>query len=408
MSQIHYPTAQRKMRGDGCCAETSPTTLVTLIQFVGQKSANERGAWMKAVNTKFVEGRSKARGLATSRRPFCDLLKLYPLEKWKKQGVGPPIRYITANDINSRVLCIEGTVTGSNSIILPGFPEKTLGFRYSFIYFLLRPITDKGFIIQLDVKTFDNLDLRITLSNVFNDTKVTNLSLHLPLIVPCSNSCKNNHNMQNSSGWTFVKLNIPEVISIHNKRKFVCLSRIQICSSLLLRSIFLSDLNYSPLVSRENPCSGRYRKLGQYPIPREVYSSHSKENDILRTVYNISFPTDPSSSDSVSTNPKSSVCNQPCMDEESVNNGPVFQIPLSLPLHGVNAGWDLSNDCQYDMRMKPCSGSDASKSNNGMLRQNVVPAMAQLGVSDHAGGLRPMSRFLRSATDSGTILILYR
>ncbi|KAF6778147.1 hypothetical protein AHF37_02593 [Paragonimus kellicotti] len=319
---------------------------------------------MKTVNTKFVRGRSRARNFATSCKPFCDLLKLYPLDKWKKQGVGPPIRYITANDINSRVLCIEGTVTGSNSIILPFCPEKILGLGYSFIYFLLRPIVDKGFILQLDVKTFDNLDLRITLSNVFNDIKVTNLSLHLPL-VPCSNSYKNNHNVQNLSGWTFVKLNIPEVLSVYNKRKFVCLSRIQICSSVLLRSIFVSDLNYSPLVSRENTCSGRYKKLGQYPIPREIYSSNSKDNDILRTVHNISFPMDPSCSDSVPTKLKSSVCNQLCMDEkESVNSKPVFQVPLGLPLHGVNTGGDLSSDCQYGLRMKVCSGSDASKSND--------------------------------------------
>ncbi|KAF5400594.1 hypothetical protein PHET_06074 [Paragonimus heterotremus] len=53
------------------------------------------------------------------------------------------------------------------------------------------------------------------------------------------------------------------------------------------------------------------------------------------------------------------------MDEkESVNNRPVFQIPLSLSLHRANTGGDLSNDCQYSMRMKLCSGSDASKSDD--------------------------------------------
>ncbi|KAA3678944.1 uncharacterized protein DEA37_0008624, partial [Paragonimus westermani] len=150
--------------------------------------------------------------------------------------------------------------------------------------------------LHLDVKTFDNLDLRITLSNVFNVTKVTNLSL--PLVVPSSDSYNTSHDVQNPSGWAFIKLNIPELISVHNKRKFVCLSPIQICSSLLLWSVFVSDLNYSPLVSRENTCSGRYKKPGQYPIPEEVYSSHSKDNDILKTVYNISFPMDPSSPDS--------------------------------------------------------------------------------------------------------------
>ncbi|KAF8569337.1 hypothetical protein P879_04406 [Paragonimus westermani] len=328
---------------------------------------------MKTVNTKFLGGSISARNVPTPCKPFCDLLKLYPLGKWKKLGVGPPIRYIISDDIGSRVLCIEGTVTGSNSIILPCHPEECLGLGYSFIYFLLRPVAGKTFILHLDVKTFDSLDLRITLSNVFKVTKVTNLSLHLPLVVSSSDSYENSHDVQNPSGWTFIKINIPELISVHNKRKFVCLSRIQICSSLLLRSVFVSDLNYSPLVSRENTCFRRHKKPGQYPIPEEVYSNHSKDNDILRTVYNISFPMDPSSLDSVPANAKFSVCNQSCMDEKNpANNRPVFQVPLDLPLRAVNAGGDLLNDFQSDIRVKHCIGSGPPKSSDRVSQLLLV------------------------------------
>ncbi|CAL8108943.1 unnamed protein product [Calicophoron daubneyi] len=145
--------------------------------------------------------------------------------------------------------------------------------------------------IHIDSKTIDGLDFRISVSNIFSQVKTTNLSLHLPYVNPAVGAKQQNFILKKGTGpdirdsmntenlehsnWTLLRLDMPNLISMHSRHKHRHICRIQLCSNLRIAGVFTSDLEYSPLINRSTRPQLANKGVREFPLPQDVLPNAS-------------------------------------------------------------------------------------------------------------------------------------
>eukprot|EP00820_Chromera_velia_P013434 Cvel_23925.t1-p1 / transcript=Cvel_23925.t1 / gene=Cvel_23925 / organism=Chromera_velia_CCMP2878 / gene_product=WD repeat-containing protein 90, putative / transcript_product=WD repeat-containing protein 90, putative / location=Cvel_scaffold2525:12366-27586(+) / protein_length=2254 / sequence_SO=supercontig / SO=protein_coding / is_pseudo=false len=138
--------------------------------------------------------------------------------------------------IGKRVQRISGAVSANNFIQIPG-PKariRSLGLTGAYIDLHIRPTPGKFFVIHLDVVTADQTVVRLSLSNMFRETKAVSRVIHCPCNPPPK--------------WSIVVVHVPSVLSLHSRAVpgVHSLKAIQICSNVLVRNVYTSDTLYIP------------------------------------------------------------------------------------------------------------------------------------------------------------------
>ena len=157
-------------------------------------------------------------------------------------------------DIKATVYRISGSIPAGNYIQLPKTSSQSLGLTGQFLYLAFRPLPSKCFVVHLEVATVRGLAIRISFSNLFKEFKSTSTWLQFPFT---AGSCedrtgilgKEKCSAKLSSRWTLLVLDLRTILSKHLHAKFAYLKNVKLCANLLVKNVFTSDIEYSPVLA---------------------------------------------------------------------------------------------------------------------------------------------------------------
>ena len=196
--------------------------------------------------------------------------------------------------MKATVYRISGAVVSSNYIQLPKATSQSLGLTGRYLYLLFRPLPSKFFSVHLEVATTSGLAVRISLSNIFKEFKSTSTWLQFPYSVLRQETRggvgergreagQSRTKKQGYYRWTLLVLDLREVLSQWLNTKFAYLKNIQLCANVLVRGVFTSHAEYSPL-----PDGGDSAQLE--PLPRDMRFPLGKTEDFTELYDYVRFP----------------------------------------------------------------------------------------------------------------------
>ena len=198
--------------------------------------------------------------------------------------------------MKATVYRISGAVLSSNYIQFPKATSQSLGLTGRFIYLLFRPLPTKYFSIHIEVATSSGLAVRISLSNLFKEFKCTSTWLQFPFshFKPVSEKSdkievidKGKRNDGPSVGvprWTLLVFDFRATLTRHLNTKFAYVKNIKLCANLLVKGVFSSNTEYSPVIDEE------MLQTGLQPLPRDMRFPLARLENFVEVYDFIRFP----------------------------------------------------------------------------------------------------------------------
>lgn len=195
---------------------------------------------------------------------------------------------------------ISGAILSTNYIQFPKATSQSLGLTGQFIYLVLRPLPTKYFSVHLELATDTGLAVRLSLSNLFKELKTTSTWLQLPFSPLQPESVPQDTRRQEGGRrnkkravkfsqrhrWTLLVMDLQAVLMQHLRVNFAYVKNIQLCANILVKGVFTSHAEYSPLVAGGDS-GGCVRSQ---PLPRDMRLPLGK-SDIFTEVYDyVRFP----------------------------------------------------------------------------------------------------------------------
>ena len=208
-----------------------------------------------------------------------------------------PLSLTKDRNIKATVFRISGATLASNYIQLPKTASQSLALTGQFLYILFRPLSDKFFVIHLEVATTEGLTVRVSISNLFRELKSTATWLQIPFLVHSGRERGSERAESGSrdlaggtkSRWNLLVLDLGAVLAEFLHAKFAYLKSIKLCANALVKNVFSSVTEYCPLFENtESNCPE-----GVQPLPREISFPVSKEKTFSDLYDYVRFPTDP-------------------------------------------------------------------------------------------------------------------
>ena len=162
---------------------------------------------------------------------------------------------------------------------------------------MLRPLPGKYFVLHIEVVTAEGMVIRLSFSNLFKEFKSTSTWLQFPYLVRGKeNRATVSSDQRNGSAtplptpeashWTFLALDLRSILSKYLHSSYANLKNIKLCANLLVKNVFTSDIEYSPL-----PSDHPLQKHGYaQPLPREMAFPLSKGTEFTEKYDYIRFP----------------------------------------------------------------------------------------------------------------------
>nr|KAF6442835.1 WD repeat domain 90 [Rousettus aegyptiacus] len=200
--------------------------------------------------------------------PFLNVFRHFKVDEWKRSTKEGDVATVMDNTLKCTVYRIRGSVSASNYIQLPKTSTQSLGLTGRYLYVLFRPLSTKHFIIHLDLSTKDGQVIRVSLSNLFKEFKSTATWLQFPFICEAGMSRKDLAGVAPPGArWTCLQLDLHDILLVYLNLHYSHLKRVRLCSSLLVRSLYTSDLCFDPAVT---VTEARQARLPVTPMPREM------------------------------------------------------------------------------------------------------------------------------------------
>lgn len=180
-----------------------------------------------------------------------------------------------------------GSIPASNFILIPKTTSQSLNLTGVFFFLIFKPLPSKFFVVHLEVVTSAGLVVRISFSNLFKEFKSTSTWLQFPFKTGSGDAGEgsmNNGCLDSTARWTFLSLNLREILSKYLFSNYSHLKNIKLCANVLVKNIFTSNLEYSPLVSGLN----KSHYLDQ--VPREMALPLAKGMEFLDVYDYVCFP----------------------------------------------------------------------------------------------------------------------
>ena len=145
--------------------------------------------------------------------------------------------------------------------------------------------------------------IRISFSNLFKEFKSTSTWLQFPYSTSLVN--KENHYESKSKSaerkddkpslhvrWTLLTLDLKTILSHYLHSSYAYLKNVKLCSSLLVKNVFTSDIEYSPLVSADEAKTPSGESISRYvhPLPREMTFMVTRGRSFAEAYDYIRFP----------------------------------------------------------------------------------------------------------------------
>ena len=220
--------------------------------------------------------------------------------------------YIQDRDIKATVYRISGSIPSSNYIQLPKSSSQSLNLTGRYLYVLFRPQPAKYFVVHFEVVNDQGMVIRISFSNLFKEFKSTSTWLQFPYVTCTSPTDKENcHDSASKSAglsssrsehkdekpplhvkWTLLMLDLKAILSHYLHSHYAYLKNVKICSNLLVKNVFTSDIEYSPLISDRSRTPSNEKRVSNYvqPLPREMTFLVSRGQSFAEIYNFIRFP----------------------------------------------------------------------------------------------------------------------
>ncbi|XP_054570544.1 WD repeat-containing protein 90 [Eptesicus fuscus] len=221
--------------------------------------------------------------------PFLNVFRQFKVDEWKRSTKEGDVATVMDKTLKCTVYRIRGTVSASNYIQLPKTSTQSLGLTGRYLYLLFRPLSTKHFVIHLDLSTEESQVIRVSLSNLFKEFKSTATWLQFPFI--CEGTSRKDLAGVAPPGarWTCLQLDLHDILLVYLNRRYNHLKGVRLCASLLVRSLYTSDLCFDPAVT---VAEARRAKLPVTPMPREMAFPVPKGENWHDHYIHIRFPSD--------------------------------------------------------------------------------------------------------------------
>ncbi|XP_077172586.1 WD repeat-containing protein 90 isoform X2 [Paroedura picta] len=241
--------------------------------------------------------------------------------------------------LKGTVYRISGSVPAGNYLQLPKTSTQSLGLTGCYLYLLFKPMPTKYFVVHLDVTTEDSQVVRISFSNLFKEFKATATWLQFPYI--CGAAKGSVHEITAKAAkrelvglapanvrWTFLTLDLRHVLSLYLNRRYSHLKSVKLCSNLLVKNLFTSNILFNPGVSFSEAQHAKLALSGFSPVPREMAFPVPKGEDWHDLYDYIRFPSDGSKMpfDSIQKGTLKPAADAPVQD------GPINCLPKQVTL----------------------------------------------------------------------------
>ena len=142
--------------------------------------------------------------------------------------------------------------------------------------------------VHLEVVTSAGLVVRLSFSNLFKEFKSTSTWLQFPFRTSEGEGGGAGGEGPDASPtrWTFLSLNLKEILSRYLFSNYSYLKNIKLCSNMLVKNAFTSDVEYSPLAVPVGNKHGQYLRQ----LPRDMSLPLAKDMEFLDVYDYICFP----------------------------------------------------------------------------------------------------------------------
>nr|XP_006813552.1 PREDICTED: WD repeat-containing protein 90-like [Saccoglossus kowalevskii] len=231
--------------------------------------------------------------------PFVNVFKHFNVGEWKKSTKEGEVMSVMDKQLKCTVYRISGSIPAGNYIQLPKTSTQSLGLTGRYFYLLFKPVPGKYFVVHLDIATNDGLIVRISFSNLFKEFKSTSTWLQFPYICNPIMPHQKIVSISDHDGpappvvrWTLLMLDFQYILSMYLNRKYSHLKNIKLCSNMMVKNVFTSDMQYEPGLSLKTAKRSGMLAGGMAPVPKELAFSVPKHHDWHDYYDHIRFPSD--------------------------------------------------------------------------------------------------------------------
>ena len=152
--------------------------------------------------------------------------------------------------------------------------------------------------------------IRISFSNLFKEFKSTSTWLQFPFSSSpakkenCFESRANSAEKKDKKPslqvrWTLLTLDLKAILSHHLHSNYAYLKNVKLCSSLLVKNVFTSDIEYSPVATEDGARTPSGESIIRYvqPLPKEMAFTLTRGSNFVDVYDYIRFPPEPPPAD---------------------------------------------------------------------------------------------------------------
>ncbi|CAF3407992.1 unnamed protein product [Rotaria sp. Silwood1] len=193
--------------------------------------------------------------------PFVNIFKHFDITSSKKCVKQGDISTIIDRDLKSIVYRIRGLVPENNYI---QFPSESLNQNLSLtgrlFYILFRPIYDKYFCIHIDILTHKQYLIRISLSNLYREFKITQASIQFPYMTTGTDI-----------HWSVLCLDLQTILLTYmTNEHYHMIKSFQLCGNMFVKNCFTSQFLYEPGIDNDTAKRTGLTRAGIRSLPREL------------------------------------------------------------------------------------------------------------------------------------------
>ncbi|CAF3644159.1 unnamed protein product [Adineta steineri] len=197
----------------------------------------------------------------TWQHPYVNIFKHFDIGSTKKCAKQGDVTALMDRDLKSTVFRIRGLVPANNYIQFPAqLPNQNLALIGRLFYILFRPIFDKFFSIHIDILTHEQHIVRISLSNLYRELKVTQTCIQFPYT-----------STNTTIHWTVLCLDLESILLTHmTNQHYHMIKSFQLCGNMMIKNCFSSQYFYEPGLSNHKAKQNGLKCSNIRSLPREL------------------------------------------------------------------------------------------------------------------------------------------
>lgn len=161
----------------------------------------------------------------------------------------------------------------NNYLLFPDPCTQSMSLTGRYLYILFQPIPGHYFVIHCEIVSFNGTTLRLSLSNLFKEIKMTSSWLQIPFSFTNSgHGVLANNEMTTPSPenvrWTFLVIDLKSIIPQYFSCNYGYLKTLKICANVVIKGAYISDVLYNPQTQTNEPENESIPHDLCFPLPK--------------------------------------------------------------------------------------------------------------------------------------------